>query len=506
MQVHLLYQLAGIHRGVQQQESRPEAGRESRRGFLDAAFGAGHLGGITAQELILGLVGIKPRNGRQHAESVGGEENHLARMAALRHRLHDIVDVVNRVGDTGVFGLGSVVVVDFARLGVEHHVFQKRIALDGAENIGFVFFGEVDALGVAAAFEIEHAFVVPAVFVITDKLTFGVGRKGGLARSRKPEENGRVAVFAHVGRAVHGGHALERQKVVHHREEAFLHFPAVPRAADYGSLFVEVKGHVNLAVHAFGLIVWIGGLAGVEHHEVGLEVFQFLFGGADKHVLGKMRLPGHFRYDTDAQTAVGVRAHVTVLDIQFLVRKFLARVVVQLLPQFGGDSLVVRTLAAFLRPPHVLFGSRVAHNVLVFGRTAGKDAGIHRHGAGFGKVATVKAIRTGSGFMLEKLLVRKVVKNFLGAGNTIAFQVFHQFLHFHDTFFLVFYFSPPVYRGIGIKKQAKIINKTDERKPPRINRLSCAPRWLWERGCGSRANQAWPNGWTDSRSSTCPWR
>ena len=83
--------------------------------------------------------------------------------------------MIDRIRDTRVFGLGGVVVVDFARLGVEDHVFQQRVALDGAEYVGFVLCRKVDALGVAASFEVEYAFLVPAVLVVADKGAVRVG-------------------------------------------------------------------------------------------------------------------------------------------------------------------------------------------------------------------------------------------------------------------------------------------------------------------------------------------
>ena len=82
--------------------------------------------------------------------------------------------MVDRVGNTGVFGHALVLEVDLAFC-VNGNVFEKGVASDSVVDIGFAFFVEVDNLSVAAAFEVEHAVVVPAVFVVADEQTFRVG-------------------------------------------------------------------------------------------------------------------------------------------------------------------------------------------------------------------------------------------------------------------------------------------------------------------------------------------
>ena len=52
---------------------------------------------------------------------------------------------------------------------------------------------EPDALGVAAAFEIEDAAVAPAVLVVADQPALRVGGKRGLAGSGEAEEERDVA-------------------------------------------------------------------------------------------------------------------------------------------------------------------------------------------------------------------------------------------------------------------------------------------------------------------------
>src|SRR5699024_11502762 len=49
---------------------------------------------------------------------------------------------------------------------------------------------QVDALGVAAALEVEDAVGAPAVLVVADQLAAGVGGQGGLAGAGQAEEDG----------------------------------------------------------------------------------------------------------------------------------------------------------------------------------------------------------------------------------------------------------------------------------------------------------------------------
>ena len=89
-------------------------------------------------------------------------------------------------------GLAGVVEVRHASI-VEDDVFQDRAEATGRpENGRLIFFGEVDELGIAATFEVEHTVGAPAVFVVTDEGALRIGGKRGLPRTRETEEDGRV--------------------------------------------------------------------------------------------------------------------------------------------------------------------------------------------------------------------------------------------------------------------------------------------------------------------------
>ena len=219
--------------------------------------------------------------------------------------------MIDGVGDPGVLGLGAIIEVDGA-IGSNGHVLQQRIAADGVVDIRLGFLGELDGLGVAAPFEVEHAVVVPAVLVVTDELALGIGGEGSLAGTGEAEEDGHVPILAHVGGAVHGGDAAQGQEVVHHGEHALLHLATVPGAADELHLLGHVEGDEVLGVETLLLPVRVGALGTVHHHEVRFEGLQLFFARADEHVLHEVRLPGHLGDDAHRQAGIRVGTAETI--------------------------------------------------------------------------------------------------------------------------------------------------------------------------------------------------
>ena len=111
---HLLDQLFTVLGGMQLQEGCAEAGGEGGSGLSDAALGAGQLGGEAGQEVVLGLLGSQDRDGRQNAESVGRQEDDVLGVGACGYGANDLFDVVDRIGNAGVFGDGLVSEIDLA--------------------------------------------------------------------------------------------------------------------------------------------------------------------------------------------------------------------------------------------------------------------------------------------------------------------------------------------------------------------------------------------------------
>ncbi len=164
---------------MQAQEGCAEACAERGSRLGDAALCAGQLGGIAAQEVILCLLGGEYAHGRQHTVCIGAQEDHVLCIGTCG-RCNDVADVIDRIAYAGILGHALVSEVDVA-FGVHGNVLQQGITTDGVEDIGFALLVQVDNLGIAAALVVEHAVVVPAMFVIADKQTLGICRKSGLA-------------------------------------------------------------------------------------------------------------------------------------------------------------------------------------------------------------------------------------------------------------------------------------------------------------------------------------
>lgn len=198
----LLCKHGGVLHGVEGQEGLGEARREGGLGLGDTLFGTGHLGRVTRDEVVHGLLGAELGDGREDTTGVACEENDVGRVAAGNAGNLGVLDVLDGVCATSVLGEGGVIVVDDSGGGVEDDVLEDGTELDGVENIGLLLGGEANALGVAAALNVEDTSVAPAVLVITDQGTLGVGRKSCLASAGETEEDGNISVLALVGRGV----------------------------------------------------------------------------------------------------------------------------------------------------------------------------------------------------------------------------------------------------------------------------------------------------------------
>lgn len=66
-------------------------------------------------------------------------------------------------------------------------------------DIWFGFFRQLEGFSVASAFEVEHAIIILAVFVIADQQAIQIGRQRGFTGARQGEEYRYIAFIAHVG-------------------------------------------------------------------------------------------------------------------------------------------------------------------------------------------------------------------------------------------------------------------------------------------------------------------
>ena len=419
---HLLDQFLGVLGGMQLQESLAEAGGEGGSGLGDAALGAGQLGSEAGQEVVLGLFGGQHGHGGQHAESDSRQEDHVLGVGRSGNGAHDLLDVGDGVGNAGVLGHALVGEIDLAVF-VQRDVLQQGVALDGVVDVRLGLLVQIDDLGIAAAFEVEHAVVIPAVLVVADQQTLGVGGQGGLAGAGQTEEDGGVlAVHTGVGGAVHGGNALQRQEVVHHGEHALLHFAAVPGVGDDLLAAGQVEHHSGLGVQAQLLVVLHLGLGGIVHHKVRGEVLQFFLGGLDEHVGHEVSLPGHFHDETDGHAGVLVGAAESVHHEQALIGQFLLGQFLHRVPGFLRSGVVV-VLVLVGGPPHGVLGSIVHDDVLIFGGAAGVNAGHYVDGAQLADLALFVAFQAGLGLFFEKRFVGRIVDDFGRSGNTILLQI-----------------------------------------------------------------------------------
>ena len=418
---------------MQFQEGLAEACGEGGGGLGDAALGACQLCGKAGQEVVLGLLRGQDGDRGQNAEGVSRQEDHVLSCGSRRNGAHDVLDVVDGVGHTGVFGDRLVSEVDVT-LGIQSDVLQQSVALDGVVDIGLGVLIQVDDLCVAAALEVEHAVVVPAVLVIADQQTLGIGGQGGLAGAGQTEEDGGVlAVLVGVGRAVHGSHALQRQEVVHHGEHALLHLAAVPGVHDDLLLAGDVEHNSSLRVQAQLLVVLNLGLGCVVDNEIGLKVLQLLSGGLDEHVGDKVCLPCNFHDKADGHAGILVGTAECIHHVQALVGQLLLSDGLHSSPCFLRSGVVV-VLVLVGSPPHGVLGVLVHNDELVLGRTAGVDAGHNVHSTQLADLALFVAFQTGLGLFLEQLLVGGVVHDLSRAGNAILGKIQLCHIRYTSTF------------------------------------------------------------------------
>ena len=366
--LHIFAQQVAIDGGMQRQERGAEAGGEGRLRLGDALLGAGDLGGVAGQEVIHRLRGIELGDGRQHAEGVAGQHHDVLRVlgAAGGGRVRD---EVQGIGDARVLGARAIVEIGRARIGVEGDVLHHRAeTLGGREDLGLGLARKLDRLGVAAALEVEHAGLAPAVLVVANQGAVGIGRERGLAGAGEAEEHGRLAGFVGVGGAVHRHDVLGRQHIVEIGEHRLLHLARIGRAADQHDAAREIAGDD-------------GGRAGAVAGGIGLEARQVddgeigRIGGqlfrlrTDQEVADEQGVPRQFREHAGAHAQGGIGAAVEVLRVERLAARMGQEVLVERLELLGRQRAIVV-------PPDLAFGLGVADDELVLRRAAGVNAGV----------------------------------------------------------------------------------------------------------------------------------
>jgi hypothetical protein len=149
--VHALGEHAGVAAGVEDNEGLAVAGGEGGRGLDNAVLGTGGLGGVTRDEVVLGLLRgeARDRGSTPKASQVSMMMFEGWRIGNARNL--GVGDELDGVGATSVLGDRDVVVVGDTVGGVVDNVLEDGTEADGAVDLGLLLSREVDALGVAAA-------------------------------------------------------------------------------------------------------------------------------------------------------------------------------------------------------------------------------------------------------------------------------------------------------------------------------------------------------------------
>ena len=85
--------------------------------------------------------------------------------------------MVDGIGNTGILGYGIIRKVAYS-VAVNGNIFKKSVSLDCLVNVRLRLFIKVYNLCIATTLEVEYSIVIPAVLVIANKKTLGVGGKG----------------------------------------------------------------------------------------------------------------------------------------------------------------------------------------------------------------------------------------------------------------------------------------------------------------------------------------
>ena len=331
--------------------------------------------------MVSGLLVVEDRHRWQYASQVAGQEDHCVRLAGTV-QLGALFDVLARVSGAGVLGQAVVGVVSGALL-VQHDVFQHGAKLDGVPNHRLVLLRQVDALGVAAAFDVEHSAFAPAVLVVADQEAARVGRQSGLAGAGETEEQGHVAVIAHVGGAVHRQYVFFRQQEVLHGEHGFLHFAGVLHACQQHFALGEVEDDHAFRVSAITLR-YAFEMRGVDDLP-GFFAFRVVVVRTHKQHAAKQVVPRGFGGHAYRLVVLWVGAHVHVRYKAVA----LFEVGFHALPQ--GIELVGRERAVDVAPSDGVFGAGFFDDEAVHRRTASAGPGLDYQCAGIGEITFTAA-------------------------------------------------------------------------------------------------------------------
>ena len=421
--LHLLRELHSVLRRMQLEECLAEASGERRNRLSDATLRARNLGREARQEIILRLLRRQDGDRRQHLESISRQEDNALRRRAMGNRLNDVLNMVDRIGHTRVLRTAGIGEVDLAVF-VADNVLEQGVAFDCAVDIRLGILIEVDDLCVAAALEVEDAFVIPAVLVIADQHAFRIRGQRRLARAGQAEEDSRVlAILVRVSGAMHGGNALQRQEVVHHGEHALLHLTAIPGVDDDLLSLGDIEEDSRIGAEALLFPAIDDALGGIVDHEVRLEVLKLFLARADEHIRYEMSLPSNLDDETDSHARIFVGAAETIDDIQLILvgQLLLGRLLGSFPHLLRSRMVIIRILLGV--PPNRVLGLLIHDDVLVLRGTAREFTRLHIDSTELGNLANLIARQTRFRLFLEEHLIGRIVEDFLDTSDAILTQI-----------------------------------------------------------------------------------
>lgn len=311
----LLGEHLGVAHGVKGKEGLGEAGGEGGLGLGDALLGTGHFGGVAGDEVVHCLFGGQLGDWRKDTTGIARKEDNVLGVLVGDAGDLGVLNVLDGVGAAGVLGQGVVVVVNNTGDGVEDNVLEDGAEADGTKNIRLLLGGETNALGVATTLNVEDTSVRPAVLVVTDQGTLGVGRESRLSSSGQTEENGNVAILTLVGRGVQSEDVvLDGHLVVEDSEDTLLHLSGVLGTEDDHLLVGKVEGNGSRRGHTASIPVGREG-TGIVDGVVGLEVLKLFPRRADQHVAHEESMVGTSADDADAYPVALIPAGETVDNV-----------------------------------------------------------------------------------------------------------------------------------------------------------------------------------------------
>ncbi len=308
----------------------------------------------------------KNRNRRKHAKSICRKEYHIVGIRCGRNGFYYILNVIDRIRNTGVFGNTLIGKIYFSVF-VYGNILQQCISFDSIVNVRFGFFVQIDNFCIAAAFKVKYAVVVPAVFVITYQQTFGIGGKSGFSGAGKTEENGCILAFhIRVGRTVHRGNALQRQIVIHHREHTFFHFSAIPSVDNHLFTGTGIEGNAGFRIQTQFLVIVHFCFGSIVNNKIRSKFCQLFCSGLYEHIFDKMCLPCHFHDKTHRHAGIFIGTAKSIYYIEFFIAQSVDSNLFHLCPHLLRHGVIV-VFITFSSPPYFVVRISIVNNVFVFG-------------------------------------------------------------------------------------------------------------------------------------------